>query len=124
MFSSIVLDYFQNPRNHGVLEGADAIGEAGSLREGRFIQIAVKLHQGRIQAARFKTYGCVPAIASASCISEWVEGRTVDEARAFTIEQLVELLGGLPHTRRFCAVMAIAALRDGLDKAQKGTCPC
>jgi nitrogen fixation NifU-like protein len=124
VFSSIVMDHFQNPRNVGDLEPCSGVGLAGSREVGRFLQLSVQIDGGIVQAARFRTYGCVPAIASGSCLVEWVEGLTVDEARAITPVQLLERLGGLPPKRTFCTVLAVEALRNALDAARKETTPC
>ena len=114
MFSSTVMDHFQNPRNVGTLENQTGRGVAGSVETGRFIQFSLRVESDRIAAARFKTYGCVPVIAAGSLLAHWAEGLTVDEARAITPEQLLERLGGLPPQRRFCAVLAVEALRNAL----------
>ena len=114
MFSSTVMDHFQNPRNVGSLEGQISQGTAGSLETGRYVQFYLRLEGERITAARFKAYGCVPAIAAGSVLAHWAEGLTVDEARGITTEQLLERLGGLPPQRRFCAALAVEALRNAL----------
>lgn len=114
MFSSTVMDHFLNPRNVGLLPEPHRVGLAGSMREGRFMQLSLHVEDGKIEAASFKTYGCVPAIAAASCLTEWLQGLTVEEALSITPDQLVERLGGLPPRRTFCATMAIAALREAL----------
>ncbi len=125
MFSSTVMDHFHNPRNAGDLEPCSGLGVAGSREAGRFLQLSVRVEAGTISAARFRTYGCVPAIAAGSCLAEWIEGLTVDEARAITPVQLVERLGGLPPKRAFCTVLAIEALRNALDQAvAKEVAPC
>lgn len=117
MFSSTVMDHFHNPRRVGTLMPHTGLGLAGSMEEGRFVQITVRLEEGRIAAARFKTYGCVPAIAAGDCLAEWVEGMTMDEARTLTPQDLIARLGGLPPQRQFCAALAIQALRNALEAA-------
>ncbi len=118
MFSATVMDHFYQPRNVGTLQPASGFGQAGSREEGRFVQIWLQLEGTRIQSARYKTYGCVPAIAAGSCLTEWVEGLTVDEARCLTPMDLIDRLGGLPPRRAFCAALAIAALQQALDQAE------
>lgn len=125
MFSPTVMDHFLNPRKVGDLENSSGIGLAGSRDSGRFLQISVQLDGDIVRAARFRTYGCVPAIAAGSCLAEWVEGLTADEARAITPVQLAEKLGRLPPKRAFCTVLAIEALRNALDQAvAKEVAPC
>ena len=120
MFSSTVMEHFYNPRKAGTLMPHTGLGLAGSMQDGRYVQITLQLAEGKIVAARFKTYGCVPAIAAGDCLAEWVEGLTVDEARAITPKQLIDRLGGLPPQRNFCAVLAIEALRNALESALEG----
>lgn len=117
MFSTIVMDHFQNPRNVGTLTPHTGFGQAGSMQAGRFVQVTVRVEQGVILAARFKTFGCVPAIAAGSVLTEWVEGLTVAEARAVSPQHLIDRLGGLPPQRNFCAALAVEALRNSLDDA-------
>jgi nitrogen fixation NifU-like protein len=114
MFSETVMEHFRNPRNAGVLEPCSAVGTAGSPESGRFVQLFLSLRGERIETARFRTYGCVPVIAAASYLTEWVEGRTVEEAMRLTARELSERLGGLPPRRGFCAELAIEALRRAL----------
>lgn len=120
MFSSTVMDHFRQPRNVGTLEPCSGFGLSGSVEQGRFFQFTLRLEADTIKAARFRTYGCVPAIAAGSWLAEWLEGRTVDEARSLTSQQLVESLGGLPPHRLFSAALAIQALRNALDNALEG----
>lgn len=124
MFSSTVMDHFHNPRNVGTLASCSGIGLAGSGDKGRFVQVSLKIQGAVISAARFKTYGCVPAIAAGSVLMDWVEGRTVVEARSLTVAQLLDQLGGLPPQRIFCAELAIEALRKALDNAESEAPPC
>lgn len=120
MFSSTVMDHFQNPRKCGILTSYTGLGLAGSREEGRFVQISLRLEGATVKEARFKTYGCVPAIAASSMLAEWVEGLTVDEARTITPQQLIDRLGGLPPHRTFAAVLAIQALHSALDQSLEG----
>ncbi len=79
---------------------------------GRFGHIAA--HQAAV-AARFQTFGCGPAIAACSLLTEWLQGKGVEEARALSPEMLVEMLGGLPEDKHFCAGLAVTALQDALS---------
>jgi nitrogen fixation NifU-like protein len=116
MFSSIVMDHFFNPRNVGTLESPDAIGKSGSPGEGEFVILHLKLEGDTISEASFQTFGCGPAIASCSFLTEWVKGKTVKEAGELTPEKLSELLGGLPPDKMFCAGLAVSGLKNALDK--------
>ncbi len=82
------------------------------------MQIQVYVEDGSVAGSRGATYGCVPAIAAASAISEWVLGRTLHDAEAIDATELIELLGGLPEDRIFCAEMAVEALRVALHNSR------
>lgn len=117
MFSSTVMDHFERPRNAGSLEPPCGVGESGSREMGRWAQFTLRVEDDRVTAARFRTYGCVPAIAACSCLAEWVEGLTVDEIRSLTARDLIDRLGGLPPTRLFCAALALDAMLASLGQA-------
>lgn len=81
------------------------------------MQIHVRVTGGRVAEARFQTYGCVPAIAAGSLLTEWAVGRVAAEALAFTAPELLDALGGLPEERRFCAELAVEALQEAVRDA-------
>jgi nitrogen fixation protein NifU and related proteins len=114
MYSATVLDHFHNARNVGALEAPDAVGVAGEPGHGNYLILDLQLSGDRITACGFQTFGCAPAIAAGSLLTELIKGRTVAEALALTPAQLEEALGGLPLGRRHCAALAIEALHDGL----------
>lgn len=113
---------FSDPKNVGDLSEPYGEGLAGSMARGVFMQIHVRVADHRVVDARYRTYGCVPAIAAGSVMTEWVHGRSVDDALAFTPAQLTSALGGLPRERRFCAELAIEALRSAVRNAMD-SCP-
>lgn len=121
-FSDEVMRAFSDPKNVGDLSEPYGEGMAGSLKRGVFMQIHVRVLEDRVVEARYRTYGCVPAIAAGSVVTEWVRGRAVDEAMAFTPAELTSALGGLPQDRRFCAELAIEALRSAVRDATTA-CP-
>jgi nitrogen fixation NifU-like protein len=113
MFSPAVLDHFKNPRNAGNLFDATAMVEVTNPVCGDILQLAIKLEGNRITAARFKTQGCVTAIACSSYVAEWLEGKTAEDIRKITFEQISQALGGLPQATMHGAQLAedaIAAL--------------
>ena len=116
-FSDAVMELFHNPRNVGTLEPPRGEGLAGSVQRGVFMRIHVRAEGGLVQAARFSTYGCVPAIAAGSWVASWAEGRAVDDAGSLEPKAVVEALGGLPPERLFCAQLAVDALRAALAAA-------
>jgi nitrogen fixation protein NifU and related proteins len=110
MFSSAVLDHFKNPRNAGDLFDSTAVVEVTNPVCGDILRLAVKTEGNRVAAARFKTQGCVTAIACSSYIAEWLEGKTKEEIRAMTHEKISDALGGLPQATMHGAQLAEDAL--------------
>lgn len=113
----MVLDHFHNPRNTGALAGATAVGEAVNPACGDRLRLFLRIEGDRITEARFKTFGCIAAIASSSKLTELVIGRTVGEALAITNRDVVDALGGLPEAKQKCSVLAEQGLRAALGPA-------
>ena len=113
MFSDAVLEHFRSPHNAGELPDATATAEVTNPVCGDVLRLAVRVESGRIAAARFKTQGCVAAIASSSVLTDLLVNKTPAEARLITPERISEALGGLPpatfHAAQLCAD-ALAAL--------------
>jgi nitrogen fixation NifU-like protein len=108
------MDHFADPRNVGALPDADIVGTAGEPGRGNYIVLYFKLDGEVIVECGFETFGCAPAIAAGSMVTELMKGRSVAEALKLTPEELESALGGLPLGRRHCAGLAVEALREGL----------
>lgn len=114
-YSEKVMDHFMNPRNVGEIESADGVGEVGNPACGDMMRLYLKIGEGRVLDAKFRTFGCGAAIASSSMLTEMIKGKTVDEARAITNQQVAEALDGLPAVKIHCSVMAEQAVKSALD---------
>lgn len=110
MYSAAVLDHFKNPRNAGELPGASATVEVSNPVCGDIMQLAVRLSEDRITEARFKTRGCVTAIACGSLLTELIREKTLAEARRITYTEISNALGGLPPATVHGSQLACDAL--------------
>jgi nitrogen fixation NifU-like protein len=115
LYNATVLDHFLNPRNVGDVPEPEALGEAGEPGSGDTMRLSLRIKDGKIVDARFRTVGCGAAIASSSMATELIKGRTIKEARHFTNHEVVAALGGLPPSKIQCSVLAGQALRAALD---------
>jgi nitrogen fixation protein NifU and related proteins len=115
LYNPTVMDHFMNPRNMGDLKDADGVGEVGAAACGDIMKISLRIKDGRIEDARFKTFGCGSAIASSSMATELIKGRTIAEALTFSNEEVVDALGGLPPVKIHCSVLAEEALKAALE---------
>ena len=115
LYNPTVMDHFLNPRNMGDLKDADGIGEVGAAACGDIMKISLKIKDGKIEDARFKTFGCGSAIASSSMATELIKGRSIEEALSFTNQQVVDALGGLPPVKIHCSVLAEEAIKAALE---------
>ncbi len=118
-YSAKVMDHFMNPRNVGEIEGADGVGEVGNPACGDMMRLYLKIEEGFVRDAKFRTFGCGAAIASSSMLTEMIKGKTVDEVRAITNQQVAEALDGLPAVKIHCSVMAEQAVKSALDDYTK-----
>ncbi|OGR16135.1 MAG: Fe-S cluster assembly scaffold protein NifU [Deltaproteobacteria bacterium RIFOXYD2_FULL_66_9] len=114
-YSEKVMDHFMNPRNVGEIDGADGVGEVGNPACGDMMRLYLKIEEGLVRDAKFRTFGCGAAIASSSMLTEMIKGKTVEEARAITNQQVAEALDGLPAVKIHCSVMAEQAVKSALD---------
>jgi nitrogen fixation NifU-like protein len=127
MYSEKVLDHFKNPRNVGVIEDADGVGEIGNPTCGDIMTFYIKVNGDKIEDVKFQTFGCGAAIAVSSMISDMAKGKTIDEALKITNKSVAEALDGLPKNKLHCSNLGADALQaaiknyknrqDGKDEA-------
>lgn len=114
LYSEKVMDHFRNPRNVGVIEDADGIGEVGNAKCGDIMRIYLKIQDGIISDAKFETFGCGSAIASSSMATELIKGKPIAQAMALTNKAVAEALDGLPAHKLHCSVLAEEAIKTAL----------
>lgn len=115
LYSETVMDHFRNPRNVGVIEDADGVGEVGNVQCGDIMKIYLKINEGIISDVKFETFGCGSAIASSSMATEMIKGKPVAEAMALTNRAVAEALDGLPAHKLHCSVLAEEAIKKALQ---------
>ena len=120
LYSEKVMDHFRNPRNVGIIENADGVGEVGNPVCGDIMKIYLKIDNDVITDVKFETFGCGSAIASSSMATELIKGKPVSEALKLSNKAVVEALDGLPAYKLHCSVLAEeavrAAVKDSYDK--------
>ena len=119
MYTDKVMDHFTSPRNVGVIEDADGIGEVGNPKCGDIIRFYIKVEDDIITDVKFKTYGCGAAIATSSIATEMIKGKSIDEALNLTNKAVVEALDGLPAQKIHCSVLAEEAINAAIEDYKK-----
>jgi len=116
MYSDKVMDHFMNPRNVGEIENPSCTGTVGNAKCGDIMKIFLKIEDGVIEDAKFKTFGCGSAIATSSMATEMILGKTVDEALRLSNKAVAEALDGLPANKMHCSLLAEQAVRMALKE--------
>ena len=123
-YSEKVMDHFTHPRNVGVIENADGVGEVGNAKCGDIMKIYLMIENNIIVDVKFETFGCGSAIASSSMATEMIKGKPIDEAMALTNKAVAEALDGLPAHKLHCSVLAEEAIKNALkDYYDKNNIP-
>ena len=120
-YSQQVIDHYENPRNVGSFDKNDdsvGTGMVGSPACGDVMKLQIKVENGIITDARFKTYGCGSAIASSSLVTEWVKGKTLDQAAALKNSEIAEELA-LPPVKIHCSILAEDAIKAAVEDYRK-----
>ena len=114
LYSEKVMDHFLHPRNVGVIENADGVGEVGNAKCGDIMKIYLKIENDIIKDVKFETFGCGSAIASSSMATEMIKGKSIHEALELTNKAVAEALDGLPAHKMHCSVLAEEAIKKAL----------
>ncbi|MBP1747760.1 MAG: iscU protein [Deltaproteobacteria bacterium] len=115
-YTDKVKEHFLNPKNTGEIENPDAVAEVGSIACGDALKLTMKLDENKkIVDAKFKTFGCASAIASASALTEILKGKTIEEAEKITNQDIADYLGGLPPEKMHCSVLGQEALEKAIE---------
>ena len=117
-YSKTFLDHFNNPRNVGVIEGAEGVGTEKNSVCGDTMTLYLRMQNGVIAEARFQTLGCSASIAASSVMTELVVGKSISEARAITRHIIGEALDGIPPAKLHSSVLAIDTLNSALDYSE------
>lgn len=117
MYNDKIMARFQNPANVGEMDDADAVGEVGNIKCGDIMRIYLKIKDDVIMDVKFKTYGCVAAIASTDVMCDIIKGKSIDDALKVTGKDIVKEMGGeVPPIKMHCSVLAHEALKDAIEK--------
>ncbi len=119
MYTDVVMDHFANPRNAGVIEDADGVGEVGNPVCGDMMTFYIKVADGNLVDVKFQTFGCVAAIAVSDIVSEMAKGRKLEEAEKITRQAVAEALGGLPPNKMHCSNLGAEALALAIKNYQE-----
>ena len=115
LYSEKVMDHFLHPRNVGVIEDADAVGEVGNAKCGDIMKMYLKIKDDIVEDVKFETFGCGSAIASSSMATEMIKGKPLSEVKNLTNKAVTEALDGLPAHKIHCSVLAEEAIHSALE---------
>jgi len=119
MYTDKVMEHFSNPRNIGEIENADGVGEVGNPVCGDMMSFYINVKDDKIADIKFKTFGCVAAIAVSSMVTEMAMGKTLDEAKKITKKSVAESLDGLPKEKMHCSNLGADALAKAIEDFER-----
>ena len=119
MYSEKVMQHFKNPKNVGEIKDADGIGKVGNPRCGDVMYVYIKVKDNKIKDIKFKTFGCVAAIATTSIMTEIAKGKTLEEAEKLSNKDVAKALEGLPPLKTHCSNLAADALHEAIKDYRK-----
>ena len=119
LYSEKVMEHFRNPRNVGVIEDANGIGEVGNAKCGDIMKMYLKIEDDIVKDVKFETFGCGSAIASSSMATELIKGQPISEVKKLTNKAVAEALDGLPDYKMHCSVLAEEAIQSALEDYDK-----
>ena len=120
MYSDKVMDHFRDPRNVGIIENPDAVGEVGNPSDGDMMKIYLKIDENHIiYDIKFQTFGCAAAIASSSMVTELAKGKSIFEAEKISRNDVANALNGLPPMKMQCSNLGADALHNAINNYRK-----
>jgi len=119
MYSEKVLKIFENPKNAGMLKGANGTGKVGNVQCGDVMKIYIRVENDKIVDAKFKTFGCVSAIASSDVACDIIKGKSIDQASKITNKDVLDVLGDIPAQKVHCSVLAKEAIESAIANYKK-----
>lgn len=120
MYNKKVMSIFQNPNNVGAMQGANGVGKSESNDCGELIKLFLKINEdGIVEDVKFKAFGCVATIASASVATDLIKNQTIKGAMEIGSADIIQQLGELPENKKFCAILAESAIQNAIDDYYK-----
>lgn len=118
-YTKELMKHFENPKFVKSLKNPNGVGEIGNVACGDIMHLEIKVRNGKIKDIGFKTFGCGAAIASSDVVCELARGKTLEEAKKITKEDIVKKLGGMPPIKVHCSVLGIRALKEAIENYEK-----
>jgi nitrogen fixation NifU-like protein len=114
MYTEKIIEHFKNPKHAGEIKNPDAIGQEGNPQCGDIMKIFLKIKDNRITDVKFKTFGCIAAIATSDMLCELAKGKIIEEALALTPKDIINSLGDMPPIKHHCSLLGIKALKNAI----------